>query len=588
MGALALVAVAAGAAALWGWLRPGPTPVVTRYSLLIRPAEALRPSAIAGNVAISPDGNRIAYVGVAEGGSRLWLREHDKLRPTPIAGTEGGLSPFFSPDGNQLGFIVGGRSLRIANLGGGPPVTLSDSLNASGADWGTDGYIYVELDVGLGRLRATGGPMEVLYKISEERHEIGAECPNVMPDGKGIIYRRRIAGQAPKRFRHHGDVGPGRHAAAADPRRLRPVRDLRSPARGDERRQAARGALRPEEAGPHRRAGGGDGRPSRSGPLEVNVAVSTNGTLLYTTGGNTGESNLWWVNRDGTSSPVDSAWKPQGGISSVALSPDGKSLAVTLQRGAAQDIWVKQLPAGPFSRITFGDTAHFRASWTADGRSVVYVTDLGGGAGAPTMSRADGTGTPQVLPRGGFQFAQTVPTADGRWLVLRRSFSEAGNGDIYAMKTGDTTLVPLITTPAREMSPSVSPDGRWLAYASDESGTSEVYVRPFPDVAGARWQVSATGGSVPMWSRNSRELFYLNGRLDMTSVELRPGTRFSVGEPRVLFPTAPYVVGGNAGVYDVSPDGRRFVMVKPSAGNAEAELVVVENWFEELKARVGK
>ena len=310
---------------------------------------------------------------------------------------------------------------------------------------------------------------------------------------------------------------------------------------------------------------------------------------MYTSGGGAAANNAWWVNRDGTgATPVDSAWNPQGSIGALALSPNAKSLALTVLRGASQDIWVKQLPTGPFSRITFGDTVHFRPAWTADGRSIVYMNDLGSGAGQPTMTRADGTGAPRVLLNSSFQFAQAFETGDGHWLVLRRSFAEAGNGDIYAVKTGDTTLVPLLTTPAREMSPAVSPDGHWLAYVSDESGANEVYVRPFPDVASARWQVSVSGGSLPVWARSGRELFYVNGRGEMTSLELKPGPSFAVGDPRVLFPTGPYVMAGNAGVYDVSPDGRRFLVVRLAAGAGEVELVVVQNWFEELKARVGK
>jgi Tol biopolymer transport system component len=285
---------------------------------------------------------------------------------------------------------------------------------------------------------------------------------------------------------------------------------------------------------------------------------------------------------------VDSGWNPQGNITSVALAPDGKSLAVTLLRGAAQDIWVKQLPTGPFSRITFGDTAHSRGSWTGDGRSILYISDAGSGAGVPTMTRADGTGTPRTLLHAPLAFGQASATADGQWFVFRRSVAEAGSGDIYGLKTGDTTLVPLLTTPARELSPTVSPDGRWLAYSSDESGTSEVYVRPFPEVSSARWQASVSGGSLPVWARNSRELFYVNGRQEMASVELKPGSGFVAGEPRVLFPAGDYSLGGNAQVFDVTPDGRRFLMVRPVVGTAETELVLVQNWFEEIKTRVGR
>src|SRR4029077_1705740 len=194
------VAGLATVAALWGWLRPAPIPLINRYSLLFRPTEELRPQGTAGNLAISPDGTKLVYIGPSEGGTRLWLREHDKLRSTPIPGTEGAVSPFFSPDGRQLGFIRNGRTVRILSLEGGPPITLSDSINSSGGDWGSDGYVYVEVDSGLGRVRATGGPVEPVYNVSADRREIGAEWPNVLPGGRGLIFRLRRGGQTPSEF----------------------------------------------------------------------------------------------------------------------------------------------------------------------------------------------------------------------------------------------------------------------------------------------------------------------------------------------------------------------------------------------------
>ena len=180
-----------------------------------------------------------------------------------------------------------------------------------------------------------------------------------------------------------------------------------------------------------------------------------------------------------------------------------------------------------------------------------------------------------------------VESRDGRWVLLRRTVSETGNGDIFALKTGDTTLVPLLTSSAREVSPALSPDGRWLAYESDESGTSEVYVRPFPEVASARWQVSLSGGTGPMWAHSGRELFLLNGRQEMVTTEIRPGPSFSVGETRILFPAGSYTLTGNYPLYDVAPDDKRFVMVQGVAA-AETELILTENWFEELRGRAGR
>ena len=232
---------------------------------------------------------------------------------------------------------------------------------------------------------------------------------------------------------------------------------------------------------------------------------------------------------------------------------------------------------------------HFRPSWTADGKSLIYMNDLGSGAGQPSMSRADGTGAPRQLLHSALQFAQAFETRDGQVdgapALVRR------NRDRRPLRRqdGDTTLVPLLTTPAREMSPAVSPDGRWLAYVSDESGQPEVYVRPFPDVATARWQVSASGGTLPVWAHNGRELFYLNGRQELTTIPLTPGAELRgraaagavPGGAVCRWPATP-------ASYDVSPDDKRFVFVRAATGGTGTELVVVQNWFEELRGRVGK
>jgi len=581
------IAVIATGAALWAWLRPAPAPQVNRFSLFLRSAEEFRPLGTASNIAISPDGNKLVYIGPAEGGTRLWLREHDKLRAAPIPGTDGGVSPFFSPDGRQLGFIRNGRTVRVLSLEGGPPLTLSDSINSSGGDWGADGYIYVETDSGLGRIRATGGALEPVYNISAARHEIGTEWPNVLPGGRGLIFRLRRAGQPPSEFDIMGMTLPH-----GEPRPLIRGMYAKYAASGHLLVVTADGKLLAVPFDPVKVALTGSPvallEGLRSGAFEMNIAISSNGTLVYASGGSSGLTRAFWVTREGLASPVDSTWDPQGTINSAALSADGKTLAVGLLRGAAQDVWVKQLPSGPFSRITFGDSAHFRAAWSGDGRSLVYITDRGTGAGLPYETRADGTGRPRALLSTALNFVQAVESRDGRWLVVRRSVNEPGNGDIYGVKIGDSTLVPLLTTPAREVSPALSPDGRWLAYESDESGTSEIYVRPFPDVASARWQISLNGGTAPVWAHSGRELFYLNGRQELVSVELRPGPTLGVGEPRALFPANAYTFAGNFQLYDVAPDDRRFLMIRGDVAGVATELILTQNWFEELRARTGR
>jgi serine/threonine-protein kinase len=324
----------------------------------------------------------------------------------------------------------------------------------------------------------------------------------------------------------------------------------------------------------------------RAGGFNVDLALSANGTLVYTTGGTLGSRRGFWVTREGVVSPLDASWDPQGIIESLALSPDGKALAVGLVRNGRTDIWVKQLPAGPFSRITFGDTSSVRPVWSPDGREVLYVTDRGGsGVGPLYAHRADGTGTARSLLSSKLDFGQVVPSRDGRWLVLRTSSSSTGGGDILGLRVGDTTLVPLVATPATELYPALSPDGRWLAYGSNESGATEVYVRPFPETATAKWQVSTAGGSEPAWARSGRELFYINGKSDLVSAEIRPGAAFSVGQQRVLFSVAPFVRAGSIHSYAVSPDDRRFVIVREGEASQQSELILAEHWLQELKAR---
>jgi tRNA A-37 threonylcarbamoyl transferase component Bud32 len=576
--------VLSAAAALWGWLRPGPAPVVNRYSLFLRSSEALQPSVNGSiNVAITADGKRVAYVGPGEGGGRIWLREHDKLRPVPIGGTEGGTSPFFSPDGRSLGFLVGGRTVRVISLGGGPAITLSDSINSSGGDWGSDGYVYIEVDSGIARIRATGGPQEPVYRMAAGKKEIGTEFPDVLPGAKAMIFRLRHAGQAPADYDIMAMKLPGGeahtlmhglYARYAPPGQLLVVT-------GD-------GKLLAVPFDPDKLAFTGPPvamlEGMRTGGFESNLATSAEGTLVYVSGGSAGLERAFWVGRDGASAPIDSAWDPQGILNSVSLSPDGKALAVGLVRGAAEDIWVKQLPAGTFSRVTFGDSVHNRVSWAADGRSVLYLVGSQS-SGVPAVARADGTGTPRILYRGPMGFGQAVSSRDGRWLLLRRVVSEEGNGDIYAMQAGDSTLTALLATPAREVSPALSPDGKWLAYVSSESGKPEVYVRPFPDVGSAKWQVSLSGGFTPMWAHSGKELYYLDDSRALVAVTVQLGTTFSFTNQKVLFSAANYSFAGGYPTYDVAPDDSRFVMIRSVAPTAETELVLIQNWAEELKAR---
>ena len=256
-------------------------------------------------------------------------------------------------------------------------------------------------------------------------------------------------------------------------------------------------------------------------------------------------------------------------------------MAVAVVR-TAQDIWVKQLPSGPFSRITFGDT-------------VQHAADLDRGRPLGAVHQRSGHGRraddhPGRRDRGArdaaraMLFGQVVQTADGKWLVLRRSFAEPGAGDLYAVRTGDSTLVPLLTGPAREMSPAVSPDGRWLAYVSDESGRDEVYVRPFPDVASARWQVSAAAGRCRC-GRGTGASCSTSARRGDDERESRAGDGVHDQRAQAALPDRAILAGRAGAVVRRDPDGKRFLMLRETTPTERNELIVVQNWVEEMEAR---
>ena len=572
------------ALAAWGWLRPRPHPFMSRYALFLSSNEAVTAGTLAGRIAISHDGRRIVYVGRGEGTTRLWIKEAGQIRPTALAGTDGGVSPFFSPDGRQLGFVKDGRTVRILPLDGGSPLTLTDSANATAADWGSDGYVYFEVDSGISRIRATGGRSEPVYKFAASDHLLGTEWPVVLPGARGLLFRRRREGQSPADFEIMVKPLP-----KGEPRSLIRGVYARYSLSGHLVVVTAEGKLLvvPFDLGKLALSGPPVAlyEGLEPGPFGAAVALSDAGTLVYQTASQASSRELVWVTREGVATPVDPAWKMDGTINAFALAPNGRAIAVELQRVAKSDIWVKQLPGGPFSRITFGDTGYTRPSWTPDGGQVLFLADRGDGGGIPTVRRADGIGAAVRLLPSTIPFGQALKSPDGSWLILRVAATEAGNGDIDGVHAGDTTVVPLVASPARELSPALSPDGKWLAYASDESGTFEVYVRPFPDVKAARWQVSTAGGNAPLWSHNGKELFFRNSHGDLMSAELKTTPGFTVGAQKILFSLAPFTSNALIQLYAVAPDDKRFLMMRETSAGESGLLVVTEHWFEELKTR---
>src|SRR5687768_9988560 len=599
--AIPALAVAGILAIALGWLalqRPAPEGKISRYRVALPPGRGLGASPWA-RLAVSPDGSRLVYVGDSERGTQLFLRAQDRLDAEPVAGTEGALNPAFSPDGSRVAFMdrIAGGNIKVVSLTGGAVTTLTDSLvGAPGVAWGPDGYVYYDrLGVGpLLRVRETGGQAETIGQLDSLRGELQHSWPDVLPNGKGVIFT----------VSHHGPGsmgGPEEEIGVLD----LATRTHRVLLRGIFARYAASGHLvyvtsegtlmavpfdqdRMEVAGEP--VALGDGIGVRTGGGAVDLALSASGTLWYAAGGvgAAGTGEVAWVTREGQATPIPGV---AGLLSDPALSLDGKRLAVG-NRELVSTILIKELDQGPLSKLTTGGSNSWRAAWMADGRSVGYASQaIGPRSNRDAYHRpADGSRAPTLLLDLDENIDRVVFSRDGAWVVYQIVRSP-GLRDLFARRIGSDSSITLAASRADEVAPALSPDGRWLAYVSNESGVFEVYVRPFPNVADGRWQISVSGGAEPVWANSGRELFYRSSGTATDSqmvIGVTTGKSFIPGVRKALFPLIRYATDDTYQHYDVAPDDRRFVMLRASQGNRVDQLVVVENFFEVLRAQVGR
>ena len=328
-----------------------------------------------------------------------------------------------------------------------------------------------------------------------------------------------------------------------------------------------------------------EGVRGRTTQGEFGFAVSPTGFLVYAPGSvvENAKRMLVWVDRKGREEPLGA---PLRSYAYARLSPDGARVALDI-RDQENDIWTWDLARQTLTRLTFNPGADGGPVWTPDSLRIVFWSDRGGTSNNLHWVAADGTGQPERLTEGPNAQVPTGVLPDGKRLIFYETDPKTNNDLQMLTLDGDRRAAPLVRTQYSEMNGQVSPDARWLAYQSNESGQDEVYVRPFPNVEGGRWQASTGGGIKPLWARNGRELFYLSGSgsVRLMSVPVQSGTSFSAGTPQVLFEGKYF--SGNAGrTYDVSPDGQRFLMIKDAAAttsSAPSQFVVVLNWFEELK-----
>lgn len=555
------------------------TTEVIRYSYGLPDGEALV-STNGVSIAVSPDGARITYVGPAEHGTQLWIRDRDQLQSTVLPGSEDAIQPFFAPDGRGLGFVTNERELKIISRIGDSPLTIVDEgVSRLGAAWGADGYVYFSTESGLMRQPATGGgaPEPVTKAEPEGTVVIYHAWPDVLPNGKGVLFtvlRDHLTNEIAVLDISTNQVRilvEGEVARYAQSGHLIVVRDdggiMAVPFDQDELVTSGPEVRLSDQSSP----GGGQ-----------DIALSGNGRLLYTRSNATWEAV--WVDRSGEWTAVDQN-NPIRGIRYVALSQDDRKLAVsTWPKPGADDghIWIKQLPNGALAQLTFEGTVNMRPSWSPDGQSVVFISDRGENRDVWTK-RYDGTTEAEVLFDLPSVVDEAVYSLNGEWLVFRRG-KEDGNRDICAIRPGlDSGPTDLVASRFDEVAPSLSADSRWLAFVSNRSDQANVYVRPFPD-ADSETQVSVNGGTEPVWSRSRSELYYRNGAGNMVMVPILPGNQFVTGPEQVMFSTEAYRSDFFHAAYDLTADGNRFVMIRASeSGKLEEELLVVENVFEELK-----
>jgi len=604
--------VLAGSGAVVGWLAarssPAPPPAVTRAFIDVRPAERVEsvPALTRGGsrtaLAITQDGKRLVFVGRTGDVSRLYVRALDGTMASELKGTEGAESPVFSPDGRWIAFWAGG-GLKKVQAGGGPMTSICriDSVDPPyGISWADDGRIvFGLLRGGLMEVSSNGGTPSVLTKL--QPGEVSHRLPCVMPGSQSVLFTVRRSAWL------WGSEEIVAHSLVTGERRVVMVG-------GTDARYVPTGHLVYLQLGTlMARAFDPDGL-SVSGPpvglveqvaqsvdalTEPHVsgagqyAVSASGTLVYLAGGiaSPPRSALVALDRTGriTTLPVE----PSTFIFSPVMSPDGKTVAVPTRDVTQFGLWLIDVARGTRTRVVSeGET--FWPRWTPDGRRVAFLWRAGGTMSVAWVA-ADSVAPPErlVTVDAGGSLAPLSWSPDGRQLVIN-VLQPNGNRDISLLSLNDPkrALQPLIHTSANEINAAFSPDGKWLAYASNESGRYEVYLQAHPP-AGRRVAVSTTGALNPAWHPNGRELFFVSEpdrdrKRWLMSARFTARPKPSVGIPRALFEVIfrPGTVGNG---YDVFPDGERFLTLRPLPALPTApvtEITLVDHWFEELKTKV--
>jgi serine/threonine-protein kinase len=545
-------------------------------------------------LAVSPDGSRIAVTETDSTGNwQVATRRLDQSEFVSLSGTDRALGPAFSPDGQWIAFFADGKLKKIA-VQGGAPVTLCDAPSGAGISWGDDDNLIagLNLDGGLSRIPASGGVPATVTEVNSEKGETAHAYPQVLPGSRTILFTTRsgIYGGdnidilsfktgARKTVLRGGRLGrylPSGHLVYLHENRLLAVAF-------DLSRLAVLGTPQPvlEDVWVGGLFKG------------ANFDVSQTGTFAYVSSKGEVPQSIFWLDSEGNTQPLH---LPPAFYMTPRFSPDGKRLAFAMRRTAvaSADIWVQDLTRGTASRLTSLPAANHHIVWTPDGRNLVFES---WGGPAPNMYwiRADGSGEPQRMTEGNPRRYPQSFSPDGKRLAYTQAGTRSSEmwtapveGAPDHPRLGNPE--PLSRTSSFELGPLFSRDGHWLAYTSNKTGTTEVYVRPFPG-PGAEVRISTAGGRFPIWSGNGRELFFitLDRRIMVASYTANKDS-FAAGKPRVWserrladIPVSPF---------DLAPDGKRFAVVLPADVNAEEKqtptgsLTALLNFFDELKRRV--
>ena len=574
---LIAVAVAALTGLVIWFLKPTPPSdphPVSRFTITLPPGDRLA-ALDTQALSLSPDGRRLVYVASRGGAQQLYLRGIDSLEATPIPGTEGASAPFFSPDGQWVGFFAESK-LKKVSLGGGPSVTLCSTAGAQipGGTWGTDGNI-VFANGNLSNLAVvseSGGTPKQVTPLDIEKGEIAQRWPASLPGGKAVLFAGvggattlQISARVLATGERHDLISGGTHPTYAPTGHLI---------------YAQAGTLMAVPFDSRRLEVTGSSFPVLEGVMQsvptgmAQFTFSNNGVLSYIPGSNQVGRRMVWLDRRGTEQPLAAPDRVYG---YPRLSPDGRRVAI----GLDGQIWIYDLTRGTLTRLTFQGSAS-NPVWTPDGKRVAFQSTSGGPFNL-YWQPADGSGPAERLTTGENRQAASSFSPDGQSLAYTETNPAAGM-DIWILQMSDRKAHSFLKTPANEGGPQFSPDGRWLAYSSNESGRTEIYVQPYPG-PGGKWQISTEGGAEPTWNPNGRELFYRSGA-KMMAVDISTQPVFTPGKPKMLFEGRYLTTNAALPFYAVTSDGQRFLMVKTSEQQlAATQINVVLNWFEELKRR---